>query len=378
MPAQLDLDRFDAILIHYSVYTLDDRHLDEEAKAAIRRFAGLKGLFIQDEYRRVNDARKAIRSLGIRLLFTCVPEPEVEKVYPAALMPGVRRISTLTGFVPAGLVSRVVPPIATRPIDVGYRARKLPYHLGRLGLEKWEIVPRFLEATRESALNCDLSFDEERRIYGKEWIRFVTSCKAVLGTESGASVFDFTGKIEKHVDDYLRVYPGATFAEVSNKFFAQEEGRIRLNQISPRCFEAAALRTAMVLFVGDYSGVLTPWRHYVPLAKDFSNIDEVVRTLHDPAKLQCIANHAYEEVACNPRYSYARFVHEVDRVLSEEASEFRPRANKAYGILSMLWLNMPARIMLIAINVWNRLPSNARMALKTLLRAIATKLTTSR
>ena len=157
-------------------------------------------------------------------------------------------------------------------------------------------------------------------------------------------------------------------------FFASEEERFRLNQISPRCFEAAALRTAMVLFEGEYSGVLTPWRHYVPLAKDFSNINEVLRTLRDSAMLQQIADHAYYEVACNQDYSYARFVREIDHILAEEAPKSRTRTARAYTPLTMMSLNLPARMILLAIRGWNRLPMRARIALKPLLKPMATRL----
>ena len=38
----------------------------------------------------------------------------------------------------------------------------------------------------------DLSYEEHDRIYGRAWLKFICSCKTMLGTESGASVFDFT------------------------------------------------------------------------------------------------------------------------------------------------------------------------------------------
>ena len=81
----------------------------------------------------------------------------------------------------------------------------------------------------------------------------------MLGVESGASVFDFTGELQISVEKFVRQYPDATFEEIKAKFLAPYENLIKLNQISPRCFEAAALRTVMVLYVGDYSGILKPW-----------------------------------------------------------------------------------------------------------------------
>ena len=45
---------------------------------------------------------------------------------------------------------------------------------------------------------------EEDRIYGKKWIHFLSQSRCSLGTESGASVIDFTGQIESDVREYCR------------------------------------------------------------------------------------------------------------------------------------------------------------------------------
>lgn len=318
LPALLDLAQFDVIVIHYSIVASLDAYLNPDAREAIARFDGLKVQFIQDEYRFVNDTINASRRLGIDVLFTCVPDAEIEKVYSSTALPHVRKVSILTGYVPEDLTRVPVPSIAARPIDVGYRARKPAYWLGTLGLDKWRVAESFLQATRDSALVCDISCDERSRLYGRKWTRFLTSCKAVLGVESGASVFDFTGEIQRNVESFLGVNPGAGFEEVRARFFAAEEGKIRLNQISPRCFEAAALRTAMVLFEGEYSGILAPWRHYIPLRKDFGNIGAVVEHLRDINLLQEYVDRTYHEVARNPAYSYAGFVRSFDDIVERE------------------------------------------------------------
>ena len=93
--------------------------------------------------------------------------------------------------------------------------------------------------------------------------------KCVLGVESGASIIDFNGEIEKVVDTYVDKNPTASFEKKYALFLHKYEGSLKLNQISPRCFEAAALRTVMILFEGNYSGILKPNRQYIPLKKDF-------------------------------------------------------------------------------------------------------------
>jgi hypothetical protein len=99
---------------------------------------------------------------------------------------------------------------------------------------------------------------------------------------------------------------------------AKHEGNLVINTISPRAFEAIALRTALVLFPGDYSGILLPERHYVPLLKDFSNFADVAKLLKDPEYLERMAGRAYDDIVASGLYSYGVFAQQVDAILVEE------------------------------------------------------------
>lgn len=324
IPARLDLNRFDVVVVHYSLVASDDAFISPAARRRIATSSALKALFIQDEYRHVERSIAAFAALGVDLLFTCVPDAEIEKVYPAARLPKTRKVSVLTGYVNEELAGRSVPSYEERTIDVGYRSRRVPAWLGDLGQEKWQIGIRFLEDAADHGLVCDIKYREEERLYGEQWIDFVTSCKAMLGVESGASVFDFSGEIQRCVEaDQLRD-PSVTYTELRQRHFASEEGKVRLNQISPRCFEAAALRTLMVLYPGEYSGILMPWRHYVPLAKDHSNMAEVVSVIRDPERAKQIIDRAYREIACNPAHSFANSVRRFDEEVSRATAGRAP------------------------------------------------------
>jgi hypothetical protein len=123
---------------------------------------------------------------------------------------------------------------------------------------------------------------------------------------------------------------------------AEAEGRIRLNQISPRCFEAAALGTLMVLYPGLYSGVLEPWRHYVPLEKDHSNMDQVVRTIRDRDTWERITKQARQEVALNPRYGFRAMVEQVDDGLDLRIAAKKPLDAGGFDqIASRSFVRMP-------------------------------------
>jgi len=393
LPSRVALERFDVLAIHYSTalgYYVD-HYISPAARQRVRDFPGLKVAFIQDEYRMIDRVHEVLRFLGMDVLFTCVPTPEIEKVYPSAKLPGVTKINNLTGYVPEALLSRQVVPIADRPIDVGYRTRKPPFWLGELGVEKWRIADQFREHARDTGLTLDVSHDEADRLYGAKWTNFVASCKAMLGVESGASVFDFSGELQRSVDAYVAQHPNASFEEVQVKFLGPYEGRIRLNQISPRCFEAAALRTAMVLFEGEYSGVLEPWRHYLPLKKDFSNFPEVLAALRDQAGLQRLVDRTFEEVARNPAHSYHTFVAQFDDALERElAARGKPMAQRPYeaGSYRAALLGSPAyawkrltssvlqRLLLgtglrpILFRIWGNTPLTFRHAVRPLLRII--------
>jgi hypothetical protein len=283
-----------------------------------------------------------MRSLGIGVLFTCFPQDQVDLVYPRSALPELRRVVTvLTGYVPARLLSRDVAPHHARPIDVGYRARRLPPWLGRLAREKSEIADRFVADAPDYDLRVDISTDESDRLYGEDWIRFLSRCKAMLGVESGSGVVDVDGSIEAQVRAYLGAHPGATFEELHRRFLGDADGRIRMNQISPRCFEAAALGTLMVLYPGAYSGVLEPGRHYVPLAKDHSNMAEVVDAIRDPETWHRVTSQARAEVALNPAYAYSAMATLVDDALeltrgtgvSVDPDAFEQVAERSYARL---------------------------------------------
>ncbi|MGY4178334.1 hypothetical protein ACVIHH_003625 [Bradyrhizobium sp. USDA 4518] len=324
----LELDRFDGVIVHYSLAACMDSYIGSNLRAALSNFKGLKAAFIQDEYRWIDETTNALRGLGIHILFSVVPPEIMDDVYPPERLPGVVRETLLTGYVPAELLGRAVPSFEDRSVDVGYRARKLPVWLGSFAREKWLISDRFEVDAARYDLTCDMSTREEDRIYGEGWIDFLSNCKAVLGTESGSSICDFTGEIQRNVERHLARDAAVTFETLRDLYFKDLDGQIVLSVISPRCFEAAALRTLMILYEGRYSGRLEPWRHYVPLKKDHSNMVEVVEVLRDRARAQEIIDRAYREVALNPDNSFEAMVGQVDRAI-DRVFELKMAANKS-------------------------------------------------
>src|SRR5437899_12120667 len=60
-----DLDYFDAVVIHYSVRVCYPGPLSASFARAIKKYQGLKVLFIQDEYDHTNHAQQSMLDLGV-------------------------------------------------------------------------------------------------------------------------------------------------------------------------------------------------------------------------------------------------------------------------------------------------------------------------
>lgn len=338
LPDWLDLSRFDALVFHYSLIASYDNYISPAGRQQIRNFSGFKAAFVQDDYRWIDDTVNAFAYMGIHALFPLAGPEIMDQVYSPEKLPGVRKETVLAGYVPQELVGITVPPYSARNLDVGYRARKLPAWMGSHTLQKWQIGESFLRDARGYDLKVDISWAEEDRIYGDDWIRFLTNCKATLGTESGASICDFSGDIQRNVEAHQKKYPEVDFDTLRELFFKSDDCKIMMNVISPRCFEAAALRTLMILYEGKYSGILVPWRHYVPLKRDHSNMDEVLRILGSPELAERIICQAYEEIAKNEKYSYKAMIKLVDRVMEEEWNASLEPAHNLYTHDEFNWL----------------------------------------
>lgn len=310
-------ERFDLLVIHYSLWVESPLVITPPWREAIRAYEGPKVQFLHDEYRNVAKIKHNIRDLGIDCLMTVVPESKLEAFYGD--LEGVRLESILTGYVPPRMTGRSRPPMHSRKIDVGYRGRTYAYTLGRLANEKAVIGRLFRQQAEQRGANlkCDISSAEEDRIYGDKWDEFLKNSRAVLGTESGASVIDWDGSVGEQVQRYIELHPQADFEEVAEQVLQPYDGKLVLNTIAPKHFEAAALGTLQVQFPGEYSGIMNAWEHYVPLQRDFSNFDEVVEVILDDDKAQSIAERAYRDLIASGRFSYQTFGRSCGRIFSE-------------------------------------------------------------
>ncbi len=306
-----DLEFFDVILLHWSLVITFDTYLAPSVRARIHRASALKVQFIQDEYRWVDDITRMMRYLGVEIIYSVAPPDEFDTIY-GSRAPDARVLPTLTGYVPDALVGLPAPAASDRPLDIVYRGRELPPWMGRLAREKLEIGRNVERLATARGLQVDIATAEEARVYGGAWLDFLRSGRATLATPSGSSITDFDGTVQRAVEAHLADRPDSSFEELADRVLAPYEGNVLIDVVSQRIFEAAATRTALIVFEGRYSEVLDLRRHAFVLERDYSNFDEIADALRDPSVVEGFTTAAYDDLIASGRWAFARFVTSFD------------------------------------------------------------------
>ena len=324
LPAEYDLSAFSCIVIHNTVsYSPDNLFaIDTFLDIKLEQFEGVKILLKQDDFHRFSEVSEFIKIKKIDVVFTLTPTEEVSKVYQLTNVPSNFEVfHMLAGYVTPQL--RQLHCSANRPIDIGYRGSIMPLSFGRLCYEKRKIgddVNRLLG--NRQGLHLNISSKWEDRLGGANWYEFLKKCKAVLGVESGAGVFDLDGSllakcidIEKKIGAFRLDHE---YAEAYLKELGEYDGNVKYFMISPRHFEAISCGAVQILFPGYYTDRMKAGKHYLELRRDYRNIDEVVDFISDEKMRQELSTRAFEEVILDKRNWIEGFVEDLDSVIEKQ------------------------------------------------------------
>ncbi|MBL7069131.1 MAG: hypothetical protein ISS34_04665 [Candidatus Omnitrophica bacterium] len=340
-PKALKAAKFQTIVLHYSLFGTWPFMLNSDFLEYLNRCRrSYKIAIFQDEFQYCKQRFGFINHYKIDSIYTLIKPEYFKDVYRKYTSVSKIIHIPFSGYVSEELIrsaKSIVSPDSKRKIDIGYRGRELAFYMGKGAREKYDIAAGFRERAKGLRLKNDIKTDEESRIYGKDWYKFLADCRATLGAESGASIFDIDGTI---YDEYLKavkIDPKITFNQMWEKFLHKWENNIPNRTFSQRHFEAAALQTCQILFEGGYSGVMRPMVHYIPLRKDFSNFDEVIGLFKDGNFRRQIVKNAYQDLILSERYTYKRFIEVFDMELLKGG--FKPKpidfdADKNYALIT--------------------------------------------
>jgi hypothetical protein len=311
----------DAMVFHNTFLCMRWSHLFPSWKWELRWIADADGPKIalpQDEYDHAHVLDEWLYELGVTSVVSNFDPSLGEILYPVTS--GFARFhKRFTGYVDEATARRIadrIVPLQERQVDIVYRATRLPYWFGSHGQLKHRIGSVVADAATRHGLSTDVSTRGEDTIVGDSWFDFLMSGRVVIGCESGSSVLDRRGEVRAAIQDLLRDDPARTFEEVDARMPAGWDDHAFF-ALSPRHFEAVVTKTPQVLVEGAYDGVLEPNRHYLPVARDLSDLDDVLEKVKDTDRLAEIAECAYDEIYLGGRYSYQALSGLVEQIVDE-------------------------------------------------------------
>jgi hypothetical protein len=321
VPRWLDRLRFDAVVLHTTYLGLRWHRWFKEYRARSEWLAGMDALKValpQDEYHDAHTLDDWLDDLGVSVVATVLDGAYRDELYPK-LSGKAAFYEVLTGYVDETAAKGIrVPAPDQRPYDVVYRARHLPFWLGSHAQLKHRVGEAVLARAPAHDLRCDISTRPQKVVLGEAWLDLLASGRMTIGAESGSSTLDKRGELGAMVADWLEREPELTFEEVDERMPAGWDD-YRFFAISPRHLEAVVTKTAQLLVEGRYSGVLEPERHYLPIRRDFSNLDEVLEQARDRERMTTLTERAYDEIYVSGRFSFRRLSETIGEILTERS-----------------------------------------------------------
>ncbi len=257
---------------------------------------------------------RVAKEFGVTHVFTPASEAAWPMIYEGLDFERVKFRTVLTGYVDEETVRRTAARAERsheRTIDIGYRAwASWPFY-GRHGRLKTEVGDRVKARAAEHGLNVDISKDAADALLGDSWFDFLLRCKYTIGCEGGSSVFDRDGTIATCVDAYMAEHEGAEFEDVEAACFPGLDGQFDYRLLGPRHFEAVLTRTCQVLVRGEYGGALEAGVHYIPIERDFSNLDEVLALVRADTAREEMVERAYADIIASGAWTYRAFAERV-------------------------------------------------------------------
>lgn len=318
VPSWIGKVDIDLVVLHTTLLAERWQRLDfldvARRMRAIRKVRAPKVALPQDEFLNTDPLMEMLHEMGVDHVFTCAAQEDWATIYGPLVTKGVGFTRVLPGYLEPHTVRRIERlshQVATRDIDIGYRAWQPEPWLGQHGMLKGWVADAVAAEARNRGLRHDISLDERDTLLGDAWYLFLLRSRYTIGVEGGASVLDRDGRIRACADGYVSEHPDAPFEEVERACFPGLDGKLNLRTISPRHLEACATRTPQILVEGTYNGVLQAGRHYVPLRRDFSNLSEVVDQVARGVDHREMAEQAYADIVASGRHSYEAFLRTV-------------------------------------------------------------------
>jgi hypothetical protein len=326
-PGWVKRARFDVIVLHTTLLCARWFPFAADVRAGLSWLADRPAFKIalpQDEYDHAAVLDDWVTDLGVDLIGSNFGPEHRPALYPRAHS-RAQFLKILTGYIDARVAPKL-KPAAERPLDVVYRATRLPFWFGHHGQLKHRIASAASAAAAGLGFSTDISVEPGDTIQSDRWYDFLASGRAIIGCESGSSALDSRGEIRAAVQQLLAERPDLPFDAVSARLPTGWD-RYRFHAIGPRHLEAVLTRTCQVLVEGEYDGLLQAGVHYVPVRRDLANMSEALAAIRDHAAVDRMTQRAFEDLVLAGKLTYAAVAREFNEALAGVPS--RPRSRLA-------------------------------------------------
>lgn len=335
------LERSDVVILMHSVLDGSPRYLEAALDVLGNRSSQMVA-FVGNEVSLPGSSIGARRAVLQRI----APEFIVTQLLPEAgeyLWEGCSRFGVVA--LPHALNEQVFvsrTPIADRPIGIGIRSYRYPVHIG--DDDRNRLLDLFGSDAMAGRIHCDVS---DERLTRHQWANFLDQSRGTAATEAGSwylKTDDSLVEEVRHVIESHRMGPALRadswlryiFHRVPTRLrrividgvrrFVPLEMDARLSPeavreiaeifertplppvygkcISSRNFDAIGTRTCQILLEGRFNDILAPGSHYLELANDFSNLDQVLQDLKDDEIATNTVDAALEHVTQHHLYRH--------------------------------------------------------------------------
>ena len=105
-----------------------------------------------------------------------------------------------------------------------------------------------------------------------------------------------------------------SYEEIYDSFLHHYDNNLNFHTLTPRCFEAVCCRSLLVMYPGEYSGLLQPDIHYFQLDPSLSNLADLTSLLSSTERLESIVQSAHHQIFSNPNNFHSTYVKRLDYI----------------------------------------------------------------
>ncbi len=297
--------KYDCIILLHSAFS-NACLVPKYIQKIIRHKKAFKVYFIGNEYKHMPEKMKLTKYLKINLFITQSHRKEVINLYQNYLESKVKSIAN------TGIDDDIFFPklkYDDRDIGIGYRTYPEPDYFGH------QERVRLYKFLNEFSLNnkkfkFDLSIKNEDRFDYLKWPDFLNNCKCLASSNTGWDYFALNDDIRNRVNKSKI----KNFNIIYEKFFKNLNKGVQWRAVTGKVIEPAACKTALMLVEGDYDN-FKPNIHYIPLKKDYSNINECIEKLNDSSFINQIIDNSYELV--KNKYLYRHLLEKLYNIITK-------------------------------------------------------------